>query len=154
MELVNGTPFNILRADRSAFARQKKKGGGLIVLVRDNIPAEAIQLLEDNQRTQLEWICVKITVDGEVLLILNVYSAPCGRSFGMGDLSKVVNGMVQQGKMEWILLGDFNQTGVRWIPSVRWEMDSICSIYLISMFILNTLKHLTVAISNKLRRNK
>lgn len=113
-ELVNGTPFNLYRADRANFSNQKKKGGGLIILVRENIDAEVLNVIAQGTRTQLEYLCLRIGVGSEQLILLNVYSATYRKSFRLQDLSKVMFGMKEHGDIPWLVLGDFNHTGIKW----------------------------------------
>lgn len=116
LELSNGTPFILYRADRAAFKKQKKLGGGLVVLVHEKFESEDV-ILAEVKSTLLEYICVRIKTPSQELLLLNLYSAPYRKSFRLEDLSRILFAMSQQTAVPWIIIGDFNQTGIKWVYS-------------------------------------
>lgn len=97
LSVFNIPGYNVYRRDR-----RKGKGGGVLIYVKDSIQSQQIVFPENN----LECVGVKLTLSPEMYFaVFAVYRPPTATNEFYDCLNVILK---QYGKMEVILMGDFN----------------------------------------------
>lgn len=106
----------VFRMDRSKFSCKKKRGGGVLILVRQGITYEEIEIQE---KKLVEHQVVRLSNGNQNICLVNIYGPPYG---GKKQAANEINSlMLKLRKLypcdTWILAGDFNYPDIQWSPS-------------------------------------
>ena len=99
--LKDGQRFSVRGYELISHDRQKRKNGGILTLVRNNIPAHEIQ----RSTGDTEFVGVELTLPSGNLKLNNMYSPP-EKSLELDSLNCE--------KENWMIIGDFNSHSLSW----------------------------------------
>ena len=99
--LKNGQGFSVRGCESIRHDRQKRKNGGNLTLVRNNIPSPELH----RSTGDTEFVGVELTLTSGHLKLYNMYSPP-EKSLEVDSLNC--------GRENWMIIGDFNSHSLRW----------------------------------------
>lgn len=112
-EITASTNYNICRKDRSFFASEKTRGGGVAIIIRNNI---AYTEIPNHEQTLIEYITVRIKHGNRFIWLINVY-APLntGTKRMINEIQLAVTKLRKSfANDEFIMVGDFNMSNITW----------------------------------------
>ena len=86
-----------------------KKGGGVLLYIKENIPAYEVQLSEEADCNQAIWC--KLVTGHRTVTIGVVYRCP---NITKQNNEKINNAISEVSKGECIIMGDFNHGNIKW----------------------------------------
>lgn len=115
-EIIASVDFQISRMDRSCFDNDRSKGGGVCLLVRNQI--NYVEIVNP-VKTRIEMQTIRITSFDHPLIILNVYIPRYSAHITMlNELAKFVRYIKRSfPHPELIIVGDFNLPEINWVPA-------------------------------------
>lgn len=111
-ELLRNTNYNLLRQDRRHTIHHKTGGGGVAILIKNELTFRQYHFEEIKL---LQFLCVTITKDNSTLLLINIYSP-----FGYMEASNA-DFVTLMTLIQGIIRNDMLNT---WrMPSIKWTVD-------------------------------
>ena len=89
--------------------RKGKKGGGVLLYIKENIPAYEVQLSEEADNNEATW--GKLVTGRTTVTIAVVYRCP---NITKQKHEKIHNAISEVSKGECIIMGDFNHGNIKW----------------------------------------
>lgn len=114
VELIRNTNYNLIRQDRKDTDHHKIVGGGLVILIKNEITFKQHKFA---QIKKLQVLCVSIVKDNSTLLLINVY-LPFGlMAESVADFTTLLSSISTIPRTETLIVGDFN------MPMIKWTED-------------------------------
>lgn len=123
-EIIAGTNYTVIRADRSKFDNSRKVGGGVASFIKGEIDYETIEVA---MKTTIEFVVFRITLEAKKIIVVNVYIPP----YRQRMLALVVEFSCLMERIrsiyigdEIIVFGDFNLSHIKW----QYRSDNVGSL--------------------------
>lgn len=106
--------YNVYRGDRTGRTSTRTGGGGVLVAVDAKFNSRKIVL---NEASELEHVCVKISMDACNMYIFAVYIRSKHETEKFLEFAETVKLIPYEENDIVIVCGDFNQPGIKWIKA-------------------------------------
>lgn len=113
-ELVRNTNFNMIRQDRRHTDHHKKGGGGIAILIKNELTFRQHLFREIRK---LQFLCISVIKDNSTLLLINVYSPFGLLDDSIADFIALLSLTNSIPRTETLIVGDFN------MPMIKWYQD-------------------------------
>lgn len=115
-EVATFTNYNIYRVDRSQSKSAKQRGGGVMVLVRQDLVFEQI---ESKERKLVEHQLLRVKNGNKNISIANIYAPPnIGKMRIIAEINSLLLILRKNHPSDtWLVVGDFN------FPDIVWKLN-------------------------------
>lgn len=113
-ELLRNTNYNMIRQDRRHTDHHKKGGGGIAILIRNELTFRQHVFGEIRK---LQFLCMSVIKDNSTLLLINIYSPFGLLEDSIADFINLLSLINSIPRTETLIVGDFN------MPMIKWYQD-------------------------------
>lgn len=112
-EITAATNFTLVRNDRSMSSNTRKNGGGLAILIKQEILYEVIP----TEKTLIEIQTVRLKLGSKGIILINTYIPPYRARLSMvKELHDIlIEIKIAYQNEEIVMCGDFNMSHIKWI---------------------------------------
>lgn len=115
--------YTIFRCDRNNLTSTLKRGGGVLIAVRNNLKASQVQLTNCES---LEQVCVRVQLNSLAIYICCIYlrpnSNPCLYSNHASSIQEMLESSDSSDSI--VVVGDYN------LPHLQWQLDTDLNSYI------------------------